>query len=129
MKIGRGIYRLWQWILELGSVLRKGGSLIFAMFLGLLAGYGYKPERTFFWYLLVVFGFAEVYFLFYHTKSFSDALILSLTSLHGRGFFPNALSGDPHAESAAPVAVVEAILGLMIEISFVATFTRRFFGK
>ena len=129
VKIGHGIYRLCQWILELGSVLRKGVSLIFAMFLGLLAGYGYKPERTFFWYLLVVFGFAEVFFLFYHPQTFSDALILSLTSFHGRGFFPGALGGDPHLEPAAPVAVVEAIVGLMIEISFVATFTRRFFGK
>ncbi len=133
--IGQGIHRAWQWfqttriwLLEFGSILRRGGGLIFAMFIGLLAGYGYKPERTFFWYVLVVFGFAVVYHKFYNTQPL-DALILSLTSFHGRGFFPSILSGDPRVEPAAPIAVVEAVIGIMIEISFVATFTRRFFGK
>lgn len=54
-----------------------------------------------------------------------EALILSVSSFHGRGFFQllNSL-GDP----VAALAAIEAILRLFIEISFIATFTQRFFG-
>ena len=54
------------------------------------------------------------------------ALIFSITSFHGRGFFPGGIPLD------APITVLaatEAVIGLIIEISFIATFTQRFFGK
>jgi hypothetical protein len=46
-----------------------------------------------------------------------------LASFHGRGFFQPVQSlGDP----IAALAALEAVLGLLIEISFIATFTQRF---
>ena len=42
------------------------------------------------------------------------------------GFFAASFqSGDPQAGFAA----LEAVFGLLIEISFIATFTQRFFGS
>lgn len=50
----------------------------------------------------------------------------SLSSFHGRGFFTQTLSlCDPYAR----LAVAEAVLGLFVEVSLIATFTQRFFGK
>ena len=52
-----------------------------------------------------------------------EALLLSLSSFHGRGFFPSQIGlGDPPAVSA----VVEAVLGLFIELILIATFSNRF---
>jgi len=49
-----------------------------------------------------------------------------VSSFHGRGFFSqNITLGDTYARLAA----TEAVIGLVIEISFIATFTQRFFGK
>lgn len=57
--------------------------------------------------------------------SWYEALILSVSSFHGRGFFqPLESLGDP----IAALAAIEAMIGLLIEISFIATFTQRFFG-
>jgi len=54
-----------------------------------------------------------------------EAVVVSLTAFHGRGFFATAFKpGDPQAGWAA----LEAVFGLLIEISFIATFTQRFFG-
>lgn len=114
---------------------------LFSHLLNLLAGYGYKPERTLFWYLVTVFGFMFMYLnisqgwapfglttptsLQPHLEWY-EALILSVSSFHGRGFFQPVQSlGDP----VAAIAAIEAVLGLFIEISFIATFTQRFFGK
>jgi hypothetical protein len=53
-------------------------------------------------------------------------LVLSISSFHGRGLFPNGLRlGDP----IAILAAVEAIIGLRIEITFIATFTQCFFAR
>ncbi len=104
-----------------------------------LAGYGYRPGRTIFWYLVVIGGFAFAYsqaaqgiLTFGLPRSqFSalpwyEALILSVSSFHGRGFFQPVQSlGDP----VAILAAVEAVLGLFIEVSFIATFTQRFFSS
>ena len=52
--------------------------------------------------------------------------MLSVSSFHGRGFFPQSITlGDTYARLAA----IEAVFGLLIEISFIATFTQRFFGS
>jgi hypothetical protein len=105
----------------------------------LLAGYGYRPGRTLFWYLATIAGFT---FMFMQATSgwvpfglpapsqlsplpWYEALILSVSSFHGRGFFqPLESLGDP----VAALAALEAVLGLFIEISFIATFTQRCFG-
>jgi hypothetical protein len=54
-------------------------------------------------------------------------VVFSLTAFHGRGFFPGE-----HISLRDPLAVLaaaEAVIGLLIEISFIATFTQRFFGS
>ena len=53
-------------------------------------------------------------------------MVGSLTAFHERGFFATAFQpGDPQAGLAA----LEAVFGLLIEISYIATFTQRFFGS
>jgi hypothetical protein len=107
--------------------------------LAILAGYGYRPGRTIFWYLVVIASFTWGYIQVSHGASliglyeppgtrpllWYEALVLSVASFHGRGFFPQGLNlGDP----VAILAATEAVIGLFIEISFIATFTQRFFG-
>jgi hypothetical protein len=54
-----------------------------------------------------------------------EALVLSVASFHGRGSFPQGFNlGDP----VAILAAAEAVIGLVIEVSFIATVTQRFFG-
>ena len=104
-------------------------SYLFSGFLDLIAGYGYRPGRAVTWYLLVIVGFAAAYSVFGHLPFFPDALVFSLMSFHGRGFFPS-LSGETSLHNQiVEIAAAEAVVGLLIEISFIATFTQRFFGK
>lgn len=108
----------------------KFGSYLFSLLLDVLAGYGYKPGRSLSAYLVVIFAFMGLYLLIAHAAaahlSWDEALVLSVSSFHGRGFFlQNVALGDPFARLAA----TEAVLGLLIEISFIATFTQRFFGR
>ena len=113
---------------------------LFSWVLALLAGYGYRPGRTLFWYLVTIAGFAFMYMQATHgwipfglpepsklaPLPWYEALILSVSSFHGRGFFqPLQSLGDP----VAALAAIEAVIGLFIEISFIATFTQRYFGN
>ena len=100
-------------------------SFIFSWFLDLLAGYGYKPGRSLFIYLLMIALFATCYYLFGHLST-REALIFSVTSFHGRGFLPGPFS---LSNPVTALAALEAVIGLFIEISFIATFTQRFFGR
>jgi uncharacterized protein YjbI with pentapeptide repeats len=108
----------------------KFGSYFFSGFLDLIAGYGYRPGRSLFAYLIIIFGFMGLYLLNAHFVSphltWDEALVLSVSCFHGRGFFAQDITlGTTYARLAA----AEAIVGLLIEISFIATFTQRFFGK
>ena len=107
----------------------KVGSYLFSGFLDLIAGYGYRPGRTVLWYLFVIIGFAVAYFAFGHLPPFPDALVFSLMSFHGRGFFPSLSSETSLHNQVVEIAAIEAVVGLLIEISFIATFTQRYFGK
>lgn len=104
---------------------------IFSWFLDLLAGYGYQPLRSLFIYLLVIMSFAVSYYWATHAPHVHplngyEALVLSISSFHGRGFFqPVQSPGD----LVALLAAVEAVFGLLIEISFIAAFTQRHFGR
>jgi hypothetical protein len=126
--------------------LRYLGSL----FLDLISGYGYLPWRSFFTYGLVIIGFMLTYMHFgvvdasctitgmsttgsmlaicspSHTLTIQEAFVFSLTSFHGRGFFPGGLGLD---SPITLVAAIEAVIGLLIEITFIATFTNRFFAR
>jgi len=102
---------------------------IFSWFLYLIAGYGYRPLRSVMWYLFIIFGFAVAYLALGHLPPFPDAFVFSVMSFHGRGFFPN-LNGETNLHNPLVVlAAFEAIIGLFIEISFIATFTQRYLGK
>ena len=109
---------------------RKRGRYLFSLFLDLLAGYGYKPWRSFVAYLLVIAAFATTYFLIGQTVgpalSPLGAWVFSMTSFHGRGFFPGGITLD---NPLTVVAAIEAFVGLLIEVTFIATLTQRLFGK
>ena len=114
------------------SGARAYGSYLFSGFLDVLAGYGYKPGRTLIAYLSTILSFAIIYYVLGHfvgnqpLMSPLYALIISIISFHGRGFFP---AGFLPTLPMAVCAACEAIIGLTIEISFIATFTQRYFGK
>lgn len=55
--------------------------------------------------------------------AWNEAIVISMTAFHGRGFFPEQFHpGDPQALAAA----IEAFVGLLIEITLIATLTQRF---
>ena len=114
------------------SGARAYGPYVFSCVLDVLAGYGYKPGRTLIAYLVTILSFAIIYNVLGHLTEYQPAmsplyaLVVSIISFHGRGFFPGGfLPSLPMAVCAA----CEAIIGLTIEISFIATFTQRYYGK
>jgi hypothetical protein len=105
---------------------RKFGQYLFSLFLDLLAGYGYRPGRSLIAYALVITIFATIYHLLGTHLAWNEAIVISMTAFHGRGFFPDQFHpGDPQAL----VAAIEAFVGLLIEVTFIATLTQRLFGK
>ncbi len=121
----------------LSKKLREYGIWIFqftgctlSLIFDLVAGYGYRPERIVFVYLLTITGFATTYLVLGHVVGPSlsplGALVFSVTSFHGRGFFPGGIQLD---DPITVLAASEAVVGLVIEVSLIAAFTQRFFGK
>jgi uncharacterized protein YjbI with pentapeptide repeats len=110
--------------------VRSLGQYLFSLFLALLTGYGYKPARSFLAYLLVIIMFALAYFIIGRTVGPSlspvGAWVFSMTSFHGRGFFPGGIKLD---DPLTVLAAIEAFVGLLIEVTFIATLTQRLFGK
>jgi uncharacterized protein YjbI with pentapeptide repeats len=105
---------------------RKYGQYLFSLFLDLLSGYGYKVGRCFIAYALVIGVFATIYHLLGTHPAWNESIVISMTAFHGRGFFPEQFHpGDPQALAAA----IEAFVGLLIEITLIATLTQRLFGK
>jgi uncharacterized protein YjbI with pentapeptide repeats len=102
-------YRARQFDLERQALFleRKLGQLVFFWLLDLMSGYGDKPRRALGCYAVVIGTFAGLYwavtnqvFGFIQSQSthlkWYEALVLSISSFHGRGFFPSMLSlGDP----------------------------------
>ena len=114
---------------KLRQRVRPMGAWIFSWFLFLLAGYGYKPWRSFLAYLIVITTFATTYFIIGRTVgpalSPLGSFVFSMTSFHGRGFFPGGIKLD---DPLTVLAALEAFVGLLIEVTFIATLTRRLFG-
>lgn len=105
---------------------RKLGQYLFSLFLDIITGYGYKPIRSFITYAVAISLFALIYFLLGSHLAWNEAIVISMTAFHGRGFFPDQFKpGDPQAL----VAAIEAFVGLLIEVTFIATLTQRLFGK
>jgi uncharacterized protein YjbI with pentapeptide repeats len=124
----------WLLMFQDGVKLRQRiqmlGAWLFSWFLFLVAGYGYKMWRSFLAYTLVIIGFTMVYYLlgvpFKPSLSLVNALGLSMTSFHGRGFFPGVTQLN---DTLTSLASLEAFVGLILEATFIATLTQRFFGK
>jgi len=105
---------------------RNFGRYLFSAILNIVAGYGYKPWRSFVTYLIVIAIFALTYHQLSTHLSWNEAVVISMTAFHGRGFFADQFHpGDPQAL----VAAIEAFVGLLIEVTFIATLTQRLFGK
>jgi hypothetical protein len=132
-------YRRRQHQLERAAQLRSFNLLgwLFSCALNIGSGYGDRPLRAFGVYLAVILTFAGIYFgittpgspIFFSGSQplqLHEAVVFSLSSFHGRGFFPSTISlGDP----VAIVAALEAVVGLFIELVLIATFTRRLFER
>jgi hypothetical protein len=110
---------------------RKLAAYLGSLLLDLISGSGYRPLRSFLTYLLVIVGFAGAYFLIgpaaHVHLSPSESLIFSVTTFHGRGFTPSENVGLANPLTA--LVALEAVLGLLIEITFIATFTQRVFAR
>jgi len=117
---------------------RRLGQAAGSLLLDLLAGFGYRPGRAILLYLAVILWFANFYVWasqglitfglppsHVQPLAWYEALILSVSSFHGRGFQPFQNLNDP----VAALAGMQAVLGLVIEVSFIATFTQRFFAR
>lgn len=115
---------------ELSTRLLRLGQYVFSLFLDGLAGYGYRPGRSLAAYLVSLAGFALAFYALGNSAgaslSWLGAVTVSVNSFHGRGIFAGGLAPD---SPIYVLAAVEAIVGLVIEISFIATFTQRFFGR
>jgi uncharacterized protein YjbI with pentapeptide repeats len=108
---------------------RRYGAAFGSWLLDIVAGYGYKPMRTLAVYLLSLISFAVAYFILGQAVgphlSPLGAFVFSMTSFHGRGFFPGGIVLD---DPITVLAAFEAFVGLVVEVSFIATFTQRFFA-
>lgn len=109
---------------------RRWVSYSSSLALDLVSGYGYRPLRSVLTYLLAVTSFALVYFLLVPASSLPHAvwaaLVLSVTSLHGRGF---AFDHPILHPTVATLAAIEATIGLLIEVLFIVSFTQRFLNR
>ncbi|HEY4032855.1 MAG TPA: pentapeptide repeat-containing protein, partial [Ktedonobacteraceae bacterium] len=99
---------------------------LFSWFLYLLAGYGYRLGRSFLAYLLAISLFMILYHVLDPHLAWNEAFVVSMTAFHGRGFSPSTFTpGDP----LSLISAAEAFVGLIIEVTFIATLTQRFFNR
>jgi hypothetical protein len=104
-------------------------SLLFSWALFLLAGYGYRIKRCLFWYLVIVLAFMLLYWRLDPVQfPWWAALSESVNVFHGRGA-ASTIAGLAHPVRFTLLTVAEAIIGLVIEVVFVATMIQRLFGK
>jgi len=108
-------------LLVFDNTLVCGGKYLFSLLVDSLTGYGYRLVRVLLWYLAALAFFAILYGAIGHIAPL-DAVVLSITSFHGRGFFP--ASNAPPGSPMMILAALEAILGLVIEMSLIITFVR-----
>jgi hypothetical protein len=64
----------------------------------------------------VVLGFAIAYTSLGNLFFYPDALVFSIMSFHGRGFFPSLSQETNLHNPLVMLAAAEAIIGLLIEI-------------
>lgn len=126
---------------------RKWVAWLFSLGLAAMAGYGYRPRRIVGWYLALLVLSSLVYAWQGYIKihacpavcapvvfgnavlsnpgTLGEACVQAITALHGRGFFP-----QPNATGwEMATAAFDAVSGLVIEATFVATFIQRYFAR
>jgi hypothetical protein len=109
------------------------GAWLFSWALTLHSGYGERPVRALISYLVTVATFALNYFFgpasgltTTEPTTILQSLVLSFAAFHGSGLLPASLNlTDP----LSAVAAIESLIGLFIELIFIATFSQRFFGS
>jgi hypothetical protein len=128
----RFLYRSQRWQ---RWVLRRQGNLLgylFSLLLAVLSGYGYRIWHIFATYALTVVVFAAIFYFIGIPNDPTttmqghavNALLVSLTAIHGRKFF------EQFAFTAQGwVAAIESIIGIVIEGAFVAMLIQRFFAR
>ncbi|HEV2405031.1 MAG TPA: pentapeptide repeat-containing protein, partial [Ktedonobacterales bacterium] len=119
---------LWRRIRWHGDIHLVGGWL-FSTCLGGLTGYGYRMWRVLLAYAVTVAGCAALYLalglrLGPHLSP-AEALLVSVTAFHGRVFSEQFGPGTPQLW----VTAIEAIAGLIVEGTFIAMLTQRFFDR
>lgn len=127
------------------EVLRRSGDrwgYLGSWLLDVVVGYGYHLKRGIRVYLGVVAVFALLFFLLFLLQPGQaddssqpdrlalglDAFALSTAAFHGRGFVPDSIPKSLHP-GVVLLASLEAFIGLVIEVVFIATLTLRLFGK
>ena len=109
--------------------LGKVAALVFSKALNGLAGYGHKPQYALAWYFVTLTSFALAYwFLGFSSLGWTGlrgGVLLSLNAFHGRAFSPGGVTVQ---DWWSVLPAFEAVVGLFIEISLIATVTRRFLG-
>ena len=115
--------------------------------LAVLAGYGYRPVRLLYWYVGLILVSTAVFTwqayllpctgpvpcalqdmwgaLQFHPNLVGQALAQSLVAVHRFGL----LSQAPLTGVEMAMAAFDAVAGLVIEATFVATFVQRFFAR
>ncbi len=111
-----------QWLRVRRLWLPYLGSLV----LDLVSGYGERLGSIIWSYLAFVLGFGLIDFILGVTVGPSltliNAIILSVVSFHGGGFLSGIALGGPLSVCVA----IESIVGLAIEMIFIASLCRRF---
>jgi uncharacterized protein YjbI with pentapeptide repeats len=108
------------------SRLQKIGAYLFSGFLDLIAGYGQKPGRSFLAFVLIIALGAIASAFLVPLPLFPDATLFSFSVFLGRGLFAPSL----HMRTPLAVLVVlEACVGLVLQITWIAIFTQRLLKK
>ncbi len=115
---------------ELYRRQRKVGAYLFSLLIAALSGYGYRLGRILIAYGLSLAVFAAAYFTAGQWfgaahLTWYQAILVSLTAIHGRVFFEQF--GLNSIQSW--IAAVESVVGIVIEGVFVAMLIQRFFGR
>jgi uncharacterized protein YjbI with pentapeptide repeats len=108
----------------------RWSAWLFSWLLGALAGYGYRLGRIARAYFVLLLVYAAAYYaagawLGGKQLAWYEALLVSLTAIHGRVFFTQFGLDSLQAW----VAAVESVTGIVIEGTFVAMLIQRFFGR
>lgn len=110
---------------------RKFAQYLFSLFLSIISGYGYKLWRSLATYIIVIGVFAISYYLLSPLVKIPltplEAIVFSMTSFHGRGFSPGENIGL--SSPLTVLAAIEAFVGLIVEVTLIATLTQRFFKR